>query len=412
MSENSSSRPSKSRIWGMAPNIFFLGMVSFLTDVSSDMIFGPLFPLFLANVLLVKTTTIGFIAGVTEGFESLLKIFSGQISDRVKKRKLFAVIGYGVSTLAKPFLYFAAVWGQVLGIRLADRVGKGIRTSPRDALIADSAPEGERGKSFGFHRAMDTAGACLGLAIAACIVFFIQREALTLSPDAYRLIVLISVIPAALAVLVLFLFVREPKKDKNTEADNLQKGISQSSQEKRGFSLKFKLFLGVMALFTLGNSSDAFLSLRAQNLGCSPLFVTMMFLLHNVVYAGVSIPAGAWSDKLGRKRVILAGWVVYAPTYLGFALASAQWQVWLLFAVYGVYYGAAEGVARAFVADMVPEERRGTAYGLYHGIVGISLLAASLMAGWLWEAVFPAAPFFVGAGMAGIATIALVVLIR
>lgn len=411
--ENKSHLTAKTKIWGMVPNVFFLGLVSFLTDVSSDMIFGPLFPLFLKNVLSVGTQTIGLITGVTEGFESIIKIISGRLSDRIKRRKAFALIGYGLSTVAKPFLYFSNVWGQVLAVRLSDRVGKGIRTSPRDALIADSAPVGERGKSFGFHRAMDSAGAMVGLGIAAAIVFLIERQTLVLTSSAYRRIILVSVLPAALAVIVLFVFVRESGKSKDAKEPGTPHILADSPpQKKRGFSKRFWIFLAVVALFTVGNSSDAFVSLRAQNLGSGPFYITIMFLVHNLVYAGVSMPAGARSDQLGRKRVIALGWLVYALVYLGFALAGALWQIWLLLALYGVYYGMAEGTARAFVADMVSEERRGTAYGLYHGVVGIGLLAASLLAGWLWGAVSPAAPFLLGAGMSGIATVALIVLVR
>jgi MFS family permease len=398
--------PPKRKIWGMHPNIFFLGLVSFLTDVSSEMIFGPLFPLFLANVLGVKTTIIGLIAGVTEGTESILKIFSGWISDRVGKRKVFALLGYGLSTIAKPFMYLTAAWGQALGVRFVDRLGKGLRTSPRDALVAASSLLEERGRSFGFHRAMDTGGAVIGLGIAAVIIFLLQKEILGLAQSTYQHIVLIAVVPAVLAVILLFFFVQEkviPQEDAFSQ---------QPPKAEGGFSTQFKIFLAIMFIFTLGNSSDAFLSLRAQNLGYSLIHIILMFVLFNIIYASTSIPAGILSDKLGRKRLIALGWLIYALVYFGFAQTTTPWQVWLLFATYGLYYGLTDGVARAFIADMVAEERRGTAYGLYHGIVGIGLLGASLIAGWLWEAISPAAPFFFGAGMAAMAMVALITLIR
>jgi MFS family permease len=408
MKMESPVHPPKRKIWGMHPNIFFLGMVSFLTDVSSEMIFGPLFPLFLANVLGVKTTIIGLIAGVTEGTESILKIFSGWISDRVGKRKVFALLGYGLSTIAKPFMYLTAAWGQVLGVRFVDRLGKGLRTSPRDALVAASSLPEERGRSFGFHRAMDTGGAVVGLGAAAVVVFLLQREMLQLTQSTYQRIVLIGVVPAVLAVLLLFFFVQE-RQQRIPQEDALNQQLPKAEG---GFSTQFKIFLAIMFIFTLGNSSDAFLSLRVQNLGYSLFHIILMFILFNIIYASTSLPAGMLSDKLGRKRVIAMGWLIYALVYFGLAHTFAPWQAWLLFATYGLYYGLSDGVARAFIADMVAEERRGTAYGLYHGTIGFGLLAANLIAGWLWQTINPAAPFFFGAGMAAAAMVALITLIR
>lgn len=400
-------------IFGLNPNIFFLGLVSFLTDVSSEMIF-TLLPLFLANVLGAATVIIGFIEGVAESTASLLRIFSGWLSDRLGKRKSLAFIGYGLSTLAKPFMYLATTWGMVLGIRFTDRLGKGLRTAPRDALVADSVSIVERGKGFGLHRAMDTAGAAIGLIGAAAVVFLLQRGALELVRDTYQWLVLIGVVPAVLA-LFMFLFVHEPKKGGGRQR-NANLSTSQSSPSyqaaKTGFDIRFKLFLGIVFMFTLGNSSDAFLILRAQNLGNCILYILLMLVLFNIVYAAVSTPAGILSDKLERRRIIVLGWLIYALTYLGFALASVSWQIWLLFAFYGVYYGLAEGVARAFVADLVPQEKRGTAYGLFHGIVGITLLPASIIAGWLWQTISPAAPFYFGACLAFLAVVGLLVLIR
>jgi MFS family permease len=399
----------RKRVFGLNPNIFFLGLVSFLTDVSSEMIF-TLLPLFLANVLGVAAVIIGFIEGVAESAASLLKILSGWLSDKLGKRKSLAFIGYGLSALAKPFMYIATSWGLVLGVKFADRLGKGVRTAPRDALVADSVSAEQRGKAFGLHRAMDTSGAALGLVLAAAVVFLLQKGALELIRDTYQWLVLIGIIPAVLA-LFMFFFIREAGRGPSLQSQSecLRKG---SQDAKTGFDNRFKLFLGIMFLFTLGNSSDAFLILRAQNLGNPVLYILLMLVLFNVVYAAVSTPAGILSDKLGRRRIIVLGWLVYAITYLGFAVASASWHIWLLFALYGVYYGLAEGVARAFVADLVPEDRCGTAYGLFHGVVGITLLPASVIAGWLWQAISPAAPFYFGAGLAFLAMIGLLALVR
>jgi MFS-type transporter involved in bile tolerance (Atg22 family) len=305
-------------------------------------------------------------------------------------------------------MYLASTWGAVLAIRFGDRVGKGIRTSPRDALVADSVAAGERGRGFGLHRAMDTTGAVLGLALAAIIIYLAQGGGLALSPKTYQWLVLVGIVPAVLAIPVLLFFVRERVESSSGGVSHKLPRVGLTT----GFNIRFKLFLAVMAVFTLGNSSDFFVILRAQNLGSSVVYVVLMLVLFNITYAVTSLPAGMLSDRLGRRRVIALGWFIYALVYLGFAVASSLWQVWLLFACYGVYYGMVEGVARAFVADLVPEERRGTAYGLYHGVVGLTLLPASLIAGWLWQAYSPAAPFFLGAGLAFLAMVGIMGVVR
>jgi MFS family permease len=396
------------QIFGLNPNVFFLGLVSFFADVSSEMIFA-IFSLFLFNVLHAPTTIIGLIEGAAESIASLVRIFSGWLSDKLGKRKSLTILGYGLSTVAKPFMYIATTWGIAFGVRFTDRIGKGIRTAPRDALVADSLTPEQRGKGFGLHRAMDTFGAVAGIISAVIVVFIWQGENWALTQDTYKQLVLIGVIPAVLALFVFF-FVQEPKKERPRGASPTAKlGGPLSGLDKR-----FKIFLGIIFLFTLGNSSDAFLVLRAQNLGNPVLYILLMLLLFNFIYASISMPAGMLSDKLGRKRVILLGWLIYALVYLGFALASpgASWQLWLLFGLYGVHYGLAEGVARAFVADLAPAEKRGTAYGLFHGVVGVTLLPASLIAGWLWQAISAAAPFIFGAAMAFLAMLGLWVLIR
>lgn len=379
-----------------------MGVVSFLTDVSSEMIFTIL-PLFLANVLGVGTAVIGLIEGIADSTATLTRLFSGWLSDKLKRRKSLATIGYTISTIAKPFLYLAGAWGQVLAIRFSDRVGKGIRTAPRDALVADSTAPEMRGKSFGFHRALDTLGAVVGLGGAALVVFLWQGGALSLSGDTFRMLVLIGVVPAVLAVIIIFFFVHDVKS---------QAKVEMPATEAKGFDTRFKFFLIIMLIFTLGNSSDAFLVLRAQDLGSSVLHILLMFILFNFIYATVSMPAGILSDRLGRKKIIVLGWLLYALSYLGFALATAWWQLWLLFALYGLYFGTTNGILRAFVADMVGRERRGTAYGLFHTAVGITAFPASLIAGLLWENINSSAPFFFGAALAGIAAIAFLALIK
>jgi len=380
------------RLLGVPPNIFFLGLVSFLTDVSSEMTLTVL-PLFLTSVLGVGPAIIGLIEGIAESTATTLRVFSGWLADRTKKRKALTVVGYTLSSLAKPFLYFATTWGMVLGVRFTDRLGKAVRTAPRDALVAGSSAPLEMGRGFGFQRALDSYGAVLGLALAALAVFLAQRTAPDLTRASYQKLVLIGIIPAFLAPLLLLWKVKEPPSAPPAE----------KPPSRQGLSGRFKLFLAIMVVFTLGRFSDAFLILRAHDLGLSPFYILVVLAMFNLVYAGTSLPSGVLSDRLGRKAVLLMGFAVYALIYLGFAQATAPWQVVFLFVAYGLYYGATEGVGRAYVADLVPERSRGTAYGFYHGAVGLAALPASLLAGLLWQAIDPAAPFYLGASLAGVA---------
>jgi MFS family permease len=395
------------RILNLHPNVFFLGVVSLLTDVSSEMIF-TLVPLFLRNVLGSTTTIVGVVGGISESADALFRIGSGWLSDRIGQRKLLAVLGYGISTISKPFMYPAANWGSVLAVRFGDRVGKGVRSSSRDALIADSVTADERGRGFGLHRAMDTAGAVLGLVIAAIIVYLVQGgSGEQLTRETYHWLVIVGVVPAVVAVIVLLIFVHERRRHRPAGV-----GRQQPLPGAGSLGTRFKIYLAIMALFTLGNSSDFFVILRAQDIEAPLIQVVVMLVVHNAAYAMVAWPMGSLSDRMGRRRIIILGWSIYALVYLGFALSTSVWQIWLLFAAYGIYYGIVEGAARAFVADLVPAERRGTAYGLYHGVVGLTLLPASLIAGLLWDNVSPAATFYLGAGLAFAAMLALATLIK
>lgn len=382
-------------------NVWAVGFTSFFMDISSEMVINIL-PLFLANVLGVQTNIIGLIEGIAEATASILKLFSGWLSDKLGGRKWLAVAGYGLSAITKPFFYFASSWELIAGVRWADRIGKGIRTAPRDALVADSVTKESRGLAFGFHRAMDTAGAMLGLIIAAGAVWLAQANNLDLSQSTFQTIVLISLLPAFLAVLSLVIGAKEVVvKDRRT--------LPKFSL--RGMGKPFGTFLVIVSIFTLGNSSDAFLVLRAQNLGISVIGILLMLIMFNLIYSLISTPAGSLSDRIGRRRLIIGGWVVYALIYLGFALAQAGWQVWLLYVVYGLYYGMAYGTANAMVADLVPENMRGTAYGTYNAVIGILAFPASLIAGLLWQGVGtwtgfgPSAPFFFGGTLALVAAL-------
>ncbi|MBN1965168.1 MAG: MFS transporter [Anaerolineae bacterium] len=373
-----------------------------------------LLPLFLANVLGVKPGVIGLIEGIAESTASLLKIFSGWLSDRLRARKWLTVAGYVLSTVAKPFLYVVTSWWGVLAVRLTDRIGKGIRTAPRDALVADSIDPAHRGLAFGLHRMGDTAGAALGILIALIIVLSTQsgtgaQSGAALSAETFHVVVLASIIPAVLAVLVLAFGARDIPVTEQRAAP--RRATSRSPL--KGFDRRFYWLLLAVIVFTLGNSADAFLILRAQERGLSVAGVMGMVLTFNIVYAAVSGPAGALSDRVGRRRLIVGGWLVYGVLYLGFAAVEQAWQMWALYALYGIYYGAVEGNARALVADLVQPEQRGTAYGVYNAAVGIMTLPASLVAGLLWsgiggwEGFGPAAPFLFGAGLALLAVITL-----
>ena len=408
MSEPVAKEAAHRKIWGLHHNVFFLGLVSLLTDISSEMIF-TLVPLFIINVLKGTAMQVGLIGGISESFDAVLRIFSGRISDRFRRRKALAVLGYGFSTIVKPFMLLVTSWGGALGIRFGDRIGKGVRSSPRDALIADSISIESRGKGFGIHRAMDTSGAVLGLVIAAIIIYIVQPGGFTLGEDTFRWMVIVGTVPAVLAVVTLLAFVHE--KGLPAHQDVKAAG-SLPTTAKQAFSNRFKLFLLIMGVFTLGNSSDFFIVLRAQDLQVNVLNITMMLVIFNVTYAIVSVPSGILSDRFGRRRVIAIGWTVYALVYLGFAVSGSVWHMWVLFAAYGIYYGIVEGVAKAFVADLVPAERRGTAYGYYQGVIGLMLLPASVLAGWLWDAINPAAPFYLGAGLAFLAMLGLLFLLK
>ncbi len=394
------------KIFGMHSNIFFLGLTSLLNDISSELIF-TLLPLFLTNILGVSTVIVGLIGGISGSADSLFRIWSGWYSDKIGKRKSLAVLGYAMSTVVKPFMYVAMSWGAVIGIRFADRVGKGIRNAPRDALVADSASQKERGKAFGLQRAMDTSGAVIGLAAAALIIYLVQGDAADLELPTYHWMVIIGIIPGILGTLVILFLVHEAKR-KKIEVNKDGVGVKAAG----GLSTRFKIYLAILGVFTLGNTSDFFVILRAQNLGNSLIYVALILVMFNIVYAVAAVPAGTLSDRLGRRGLIIVGWLIYAVVYLGFAIAKAPWHIWLLFAVYGIYYGIVEGVSRAFVADLVPIEKRGTAFGWYNGILSIALLPASLIAGWMWSAISPAATFYFGAGMAFIAAIGIWTLVK
>lgn len=364
-------------------NVLALAAVSFLTDVASDMTY-PLLPVFLATVLGASATTVGAIEGAAESTAALLKLASGWMSDRVQRRKPLVLAGYGIASLIRPLIGIAQSASQVLAIRIADRVGKGIRGAPRDALIADSVDPAIRGRAFGFHRAADHAGAVVGPLLAFVLLQWAHLE--------LRQVFLLTIIPGILAVLALVLGVREVPREVPSSTKRFDPNARLGG--------RFWSFLVVLFIFTLGNSTDAFLLLRAADLGVAPALVPILWAMLHVVKSLSSTPGGALSDRLGRKPLLIAGWLVYAVVYFLLGQAGSEWQVWALFAVYGVYFGLTEGVEKALVADFVPADRRGTAFGWYNLAIGLGALPASLIFGAIWDRWGATTAFSYGAAMA------------
>lgn len=373
-------------------NVYVTTAASLLTDIASEMVVY-LLPLFLAGVLKTSTPLIGLIEGMAETTASLTKLASGYLSDRLGNRKWLTVAGYSLSLAVKPFLATAASWQVVFGARFVDRLGKGIRTAPRDALIADSISADRRGDAFGFQRAGDTLGAFIGLAVAIGVVYWSQQRSLDLTQATFTLIVWLSMIPAALAVILLAVGLQERRRAPGAPRATPRLSLA-------GFDARFRLALLSVALFTLGNSADAFIVLLAQARGADVLTTLFMVLIFNGVYTIFAQPFGKLSDRIGRRRVILFGWGFYALVYLGFALSQNIWQIAVLWALYGLYYAMTEGAIKSLVADLVPSAQRGAGYGWLNGTIGLMALPASLIAGLLWQAIAPSAAFAFGAALA------------
>jgi MFS family permease len=395
MSERNPPGPATWR-QGLTRNVVILGFVSLLNDAASEMIY-PLLPVFLTSVLGAGPAALGVIEGIAESTASLLKLYSGYLSDRVKRRKGWVVAGYSISNVIRPLIAFAGSWVQVLALRFSDRVGKGLRTSPRDAMIADSTPTEFRGMAYGFHRAMDHGGAIVGPLLATGL--------LLLYHDSVSTVFLLSFIPGTLAVALLLAGLREREAARGTGGSTFNFRSAWTEMPDG-----FRKYLLIIFIFTLGNSTDAFLLVRAQALGVPIAFLPTIWVALHVVKMAFSVPGGMLSDRLGRKRIIVAGWVVYALVYAGFAFASRQWHVWALFATYGIYFGLTEGVEKALVADLAPAHLRGSAFGLYHLTVGIGAFPASLLFGMVWEKFGAAAAFGMGAGLALLSSVMLAIL--
>lgn len=390
-----------SRYKNLSPNVLALSLVSLLNDTSSEIIY-PLLPTFLAITLGATPAVIGTIEGFAESVSSLLKLFSGYLSDKFGKRKLLLFSGYTLSSLMRPLLAFVSSWQQVLVLRVTDRTGKGIRGAPRDALIADSTAPEKRGFAFGFHRAADHLGAVIGPLIAFALLYLWAENPNDPTANDYSKIFLFAAVPAVLSLFVIAFAVKEEKHRIDDEIN-----ITPIKLSLNAFDGNFKKFLLVIALFTLSNSTDAFLLLRAEQAGIPTYILPLLWVFLHISKVIFSLIGGDLSDKFGRKRLIFAGWILYALVYAGFAFVSEAWQVWILFFIYGAYFGLTEGVEKALVADLVEPEKRGTAYGFYNLAFGITVFPASLIFGALWTNFNAPTAFLISASISLIAALLL-----
>lgn len=388
-------REKGSGLFGLRKNVFVSGLVSFFMDISSEMIY-PLVPLFLASVLGVNKSVIGLIEGIAESTASMVKVFSGWFSDRIGNRKWLMAAGYGISTLSRPIVALATGWHHVMGSRFMDRFGKGVRTAPRDAIVAEAADVSSLGRTFGFQRSMDSMGAVVGPALAFFLLGILSND--------YRKVFWLSMIPGVIAVLLIIFFIREKKKPATAHIASPKLTLGK-------FDGKFKFFVIIAALFAVGNSSDMFLILRAQQVGVSIVMIPMVYLLFNLVYSLSSIPAGMAADRFGIERIILLGFILFALLYYGFAAVQDTKTIWFLFALYGLFMGLTDGIQRAFLATIIPVDFMATAFGFYNTVVGVAMLPASLIGGWLWDRVSPSATFYFGAATAAVSAVLFIVLI-
>lgn len=375
-------------------DVWYIGLLSFFGGISQDM-FGPVLPIYLTTILGFDKTLVGIAEGIVTAGWNVSRVVAGYISDRFKRQKPLIFIGYFLSMVGRPLLALVSGVAPVFGLRLLDGIGKGIKDPPKDVLIAGTSPESTRGRSFGVSRMLDTLGSVAGPLLLALLLYLFRASA-----SVYHIILLFSAVPLLVTLLVLVRGVHEIPR------------ATVRAQTEPGPAIplptSFFIFLGVVIVFTLGNSSDAFLILRARNLGVTLIEVPIVIALFNLIYALLAVPFGSLSDRIGRIPTLAIGWVAYALTYLGFALAGGALVVWPLYVLYGIYYATSEGVARAFLADIVQFGHRGRAFGIYGMTVGLTTLPASIFAGFLWDRFGPSMPFFFGAAMAGLAVILLV----
>ena len=382
----------KKKIFGFSRNVFYTGIISFLTDTSTKMVYSVM-PMFLLSMGASKTS-LSLIEGIAESTAALIKTFSGYWSDKIGRNKPFMLIGYGISAVVMPLYAFVASPLQVLYLRFIERTGKGIRTAPRDSLVAASVDNGEMGRSFGLHKAMDNSGAIVGPLVAFVL--------LLLLPGNFRLIFLFGGIPAILGIFVIIFGLKEAKKDE----ENLLKKFRFSDYPKR-----FYLFLGIIFIFTLGNSTDALLMVKANEVGIKVTFIPLVYLITSVVSVILSIPLGSLSDRIGREKLLIAGYLIYAVVYFGFGITSDIAVIAGLFALYGVYTASTDSVQKAFISDIVDKNKQGTGMGIYNALIGITLLPASLIAGLMYDKINSSVPFYFGAVTAILSAILMLIFI-
>ena len=377
-------------------NVFFVGLLSFFGGISQD-VFSPILPIYLTAILGFDKTFVGVAEGVVTASANLFSIVAGFLSDRFKKQKPIVFIGYFLSAVSRPLLALFTSGAAVIALRTLDGTGKGVKDPPKDVLIAGSAEKNVRGKSFGIARMLDTLGSVVGPLILFVLLYLLKGSA-----SLYHLILLFSAVPLVITLAILVLNVREVVPPSQSAP------LSGAVNTKKKLPVSFYVFLGIVILFTLGNSSDAFLILRAKSVGVTLLEIPLVIALFNLIYAALAVPLGTLSDKIGRIPTMCIGWGSYALVYLGFALASGAAVIWPLYALYGIYYAANQGVAKALLADMVGADHRGRAFGIYAATVGIATLPASFIAGFLWDSIGAAAPFYFGAAMALAASLLLI----
>jgi MFS family permease len=386
-------------MFGLPRAVWLLGWVSLATDAASEAIY-PLLPFFLTRVLNASAVSLGIVEGAAEAANSLLKIASGRMADRSPSKRPLVLFGYGISSAVRPLIALATSWVQVFTVRVFDRVGKGIRGAPRDAMLATWAAPTTRGKVYGFHRAMDHMGAVIGPVFASLFLLFF--------PDRYRTLFALTIIPGTIAVLLILLVPESDARPKHLEHPG---HLEHPVHPEHHLSSRFYAFMIVLALFALGNSTDAFLLLKLTDAAGSARFIPLMWAGLHVVKAAVSVVGGSWSDRIGRRAVIATGWLIYAVVYAGFATSTSLAGLLVWFMIYGFYFGFAEGTEKALVADLVPPSLRGTAFGIYNAVIGLGALLASIAFGTIWSAYGASAAFGLGASLALLATLALFVVV-
>jgi MFS family permease len=391
--KESTDRKKEDNLFGFRRNIFFTGFTSFLTDTSVKMVYSVM-PMFLMSIGASKTS-LALIEGIAESTASLIKALSGFWSDKIGKNKPFMLIGYGLSALIIPLYTFVVSPMQVLILRFIERFGKGIRTAPRDSLIAGSITDGESGKSFGLQKAMDNSGAIIGPLIAFGL--------LSLLPGNYRLIFLLAGIPAILAIFVIIFGIKEARKSKQELFSRFHF---------KDFPVKYYFFLGIVFIFTLGNSTDALLLIKANEVGLKVAFIPLVYMITNVVSVFAAIPVGTLSDRIGKEKILVTGFIIYAIVYYGFGVTTSMGAIVALFALYGLYSAATDSIQKAFISDMIDKNKKGTGLGIYNALLGITLLPASLIAGLLYDKINSSVPFYFGAVTALISAVMMLVFIR